>query len=118
MTDLLTIEKREYDALRARIQELEDIVHAGEVVAAIESGESEALPVEMVERLTHGESPVLVWREHRGLTRNELAAACKLAEAAVVAAEASPGCLSLADATLFARVLAVDVEDLAPLSRD
>jgi hypothetical protein len=118
MTDLLTIERREYDALRARLQELEDIVHANRVVASIESGESEALPAEMVERLTHGESPVLVWREHRGLSRRELAVACTLSEAVVIAAEASPECLSLADATLLARALAVDVDDLAPLSRD
>lgn len=37
-------------------------------------GEEEMLPAAMVDRMLAGESPVRVWREHRGLTAQDLAA--------------------------------------------
>jgi DNA-binding XRE family transcriptional regulator len=37
------------------------------------AGEEELIPAEMVMRMVAGESPVRVWREHRGLTMAALA---------------------------------------------
>lgn len=42
--------------------------------AELKRGEGEEyLPAEMVDRLLNGESPLRVWRKHRGLTLDELA---------------------------------------------
>lgn len=118
MGEQVTIERKEYDAMRARLQELEDIVDLRQVEAALAAGETEALPIEMARRLIMGEPPVMVWREYRGLSRAALSEAAGLSEATINAAEADPGGLSLADATHLARALQIDVDDLAPASVD
>lgn len=116
MTDLMTIDRQEYEAMRARLQELEDIVQLRQVDASLATGDTEVVPIETAERLILGEPPVLVWREYRGLTREALSRAAGLPEMTIAAAEQDPGCLSLADAARLARGLAVDIEDLESAS--
>ena len=113
MGDVVTIERREYDTLRARIQELEDIVQMRRVEAAVAAGESEWLPAAMVRRLCEGEPPLLVWREHRGLSQSALAEASGLSLSVIDAVEAGRHRLSLDEAVRLARALAVDLDDLA-----
>ena len=38
----------------------------------------EKIPVEWVDRLLNGEHPIQVWREYRGLSQEQLAAACSV----------------------------------------
>jgi DNA-binding XRE family transcriptional regulator len=113
MGDVVTIDRREYDTLRARIQELEDIVHMRRVEAAVVAGASEWLPATMVRRLCEGEPPLLVWREHRGLSRSALAEVSGLSLATIDAVEAGRHRLTLDEAVRLARALAVDLDDLA-----
>lgn len=113
MGDVVTIERREYETLRARIQELEDIVHMRRVEAAVAAGASEWLPAAMVRRLAAGEPPLLVWREHRGLSRPALALASGLSLAVIEAVEAGRQRLSLDEAARLAQALEIDVADLA-----
>ena len=55
--------------------DLEDMLEDAAATAAFHATrEQESLPGEMVDRLLAGESPVKVWREHRGLTQRALAA--------------------------------------------
>ncbi|HEX5951428.1 MAG TPA: hypothetical protein VFZ96_10540, partial [Actinomycetota bacterium] len=55
--------RRQLEALAARVEDLEDALDAQAVKAAAEPADD--LPVELVERLLTGESPVRIWREHR-----------------------------------------------------
>ena len=57
----------EWSALLERLETLQDIADAKG------AREEESLPVEFVERLLAGESPLRVWRGHRGVTLQALA---------------------------------------------
>lgn len=62
------VPRQDYDALLARIEDLEDIL------AAREASGGEALPMEFARRIIMDEAhPVRVWREYRGLTLRALA---------------------------------------------
>lgn len=43
------------------------------IKAAIERGEEELVPAKLVDALLDGENPIRVWRQHRGLTQQQLA---------------------------------------------
>jgi mRNA interferase RelE/StbE len=75
MTDTVTIPRAEYDAMRSRIEDLDDILagHAARTGAA--------LPHEFAMRIISGEHPVRVWREYRGLSSAGLAESAKVSKA-------------------------------------
>ena len=62
----------EWYALEARLETLEDIKDATAIRQAIDSGQEETVPAELVDRLLDGESPVKVWREYRGINQATL----------------------------------------------
>jgi len=83
-TDTITLSRAEYDALISSLEDAQDLA----VVAAAEAREAalgkdvaraDYLPIELVKRLSAGEHPIRVWRAHRGLTREALAAAAGVA---------------------------------------
>jgi predicted transcriptional regulator len=74
MTDTVTISRVEYQRLVEDSEALRDIDAARDAEMRVASGESEYLPIEMVELLAT-EHPLRVWREYRGLTGQRLAAA-------------------------------------------
>ena len=100
----------EYEALVRAAEDAEDVRAYDEGMAAIEAGE-EMVPGEMVERMIAGESPVKVWREHRGLTQTQLAEKAGLSQAALSNIEAGsrPG---VDAAVLISKALGLDVDDL------
>lgn len=81
MTDeTVTLTRAEYEALIERLEDAEDMLaldRLEERLAAIGPAEAlnDYLPIELVQRLSAGEHPIRVWRAHRGLTREKLAAA-------------------------------------------
>ncbi len=74
MTDTVTIPRAEYDALRARAEDLDDIVAGHAAVTGA------TLPHEFAMRIIAGEHPVRVWREYRGLSAVELAAKAEMSK--------------------------------------
>jgi DNA-binding XRE family transcriptional regulator len=54
---------------------LQDIRDYDVAKAAIQRGEDELVPSEVVYAIMEGESPIKVWREHRGMTQQQLAEA-------------------------------------------
>lgn len=77
--ELVTLSRAEYEALLARLEEATDKA----TVTAAEIGERahgkararrDHVSGELARRLILGESPVRIWREHRGLKASELAA--------------------------------------------
>jgi len=63
--------------------------------------------------LLAGENPLRVWREHRRMTATQLAAAVEITPAHVSKLESGEGQPSVALLTKLAKVLAVQLDDLA-----
>lgn len=64
-----------YLKLAEEAEMLQDIRDYDTVKMAIERGEQEVIPSEITYALLDGENPIRVWREYRGLTQQQLAAA-------------------------------------------
>ena len=93
-----------YDALLARLDDIENVVSGDEPV-----------PMAVVEQLAAGVSPIRVWREHRGLFaggegRDQRGAAVGGGEGG------KDG--SVRTLAALARVLSVDLDDLVPWPQD
>ncbi|MTK12725.1 MAG: helix-turn-helix transcriptional regulator [Clostridiaceae bacterium] len=67
MTDTVTIPRDEYEAMRARIEDLDDIIAAHEAKTGF------TLPHEFAMRIIEGGHPLRVWRDYRGVTAVALA---------------------------------------------
>lgn len=75
MGEMVTIPLDEYRALKLAAEDLEDLRAFDRVSAAIDRGEEELVPGEIVTRMLAGEHPLRVWREYRGMTQVSLAKA-------------------------------------------
>lgn len=75
MGEMVTIPREEYERLVRLAEDAEDAAAVARFRARLAAGEEELVPAAVVDRLLGGESPVRVWREHRGLTQSGLARA-------------------------------------------
>jgi helix-turn-helix protein len=55
--------------------------------ARLEDGSDELIPLEITERRLKGEPALLIWREHRKLTQEQLAKKAKVSRALIAAIE-------------------------------
>src|SRR5271156_3523890 len=67
----MLVDVKAYDAAKARL----------------EDGEDELIPLEITERKLRGEPSLRIWREHRGLTQEQLAKKAKVSRALIAAIE-------------------------------
>ena len=67
-------------AARREAEDAADIAAFEDFKKRLAAGEEELIPSEMVMRMVAGESPVRVWREHRGLTMAALAERAGIAQ--------------------------------------
>jgi hypothetical protein len=102
--------RAEVDALRDRIEELEDIVHARRVAETTPA--ENFLPAALVSRMIEGEHPVRIWREHRKLTLSDLATKANIPKSylSTIESKKKPG--STAAYKALAAALGVAVDDL------
>ena len=70
----------EYLQLLEQAEMLEDIRYYDTAKAALENGEDELIPSEVVFAILDGENPIKVWREHRKLTQQQLADAAGISK--------------------------------------
>jgi DNA-binding XRE family transcriptional regulator len=63
----------EYLQLLDQSELLEDIRDFDSINAAIDRGEEELIPAEVIYAILDGENPIKVWREYRELTQQQLA---------------------------------------------
>ena len=117
-TDTVTLSRAEYEALIEQIEDAEDnafldIVEAREQAIGKERARVDYLSAELVRKLIDGEHPVRVWRSHRGLTREALAAAAGVAPSYLSEIETrrKPG--SFAALAKLAAALCISLDDLA-----
>ena len=104
--------RAEYEALLARVEDLEDALVLRAAAARGPTGDG--LPVALVKRMLAGEHPVRIWREHRGLTARALAAKAKVDAAYLSQIETSKKPGSVKALKALARALGVDLQDLSP----
>ena len=117
MSDTVTLTRAEYAALLARLEDAEDTnVLAAHRERVKEAGEEAALadclPIELVRRMIEGEHPIRIWREHRGLSGQQLAAASGVPQPYIsdIELRKKPG--SLDAFTKLAKALRVKIDDL------
>lgn len=83
--------------------------------AARDAGEEEMLPSALVDRILAGESPVRVWREHRGMTAQALAEAGGITQPYLSQIETGKRAGTLETMAKLAGALGVLVDDLLPI---
>lgn len=76
----------EYEQLREDAEMLQDIRAYDEAKKAVAAGE-ELVPGEVTYALLDGVNPVRVWREHRGMSRKQLAEAAGISAAYLIQIE-------------------------------
>jgi len=101
----------EWEAIRDRLEESEDIRDARTISAAIAAGE-ETYPHEFVKRLSSDESPLKVWREYRKFTLAKLAKVCGVSIPALSQIENSKRTPSVELLVKLSTALCCDMEDL------
>jgi len=116
--ETITLTREEYRALVERIEDAEDLAavaaaEAREAALGKEKARADYLPIELVRRLSDGEHPVRVWRTHRGLSRDALAALAGIAPSYLSEIETrrKPG--SFAALAKLAAALQLSLDDLA-----
>jgi len=91
---------------------LEDIRDYDRLMAEIAAGEQELIPGEVVFALLDGENPIKVWREHRRLTQQQLAAAAGITAPYLSQLERNRRVGTVEVLAAVARALAVSLDDL------
>lgn len=118
MADTITIPRAEYDRLVALAEDAADLAAIEAHEAAKARGEVVYLPDDAVSRILDGEHPLKIFREHRGLTQQELAAAAGVNRSYLAEIETSRKPGSVDALRRLASTLGVTIEDLLPPPED
>lgn len=111
--EMVILPRADYDRLRKIAEAADDAKAAAEVLARVQSGVAETVPGDIVNRLLAGESPIKVWREHRGMTQGQLAAAIGTSKMYLSQIERGERRGSIKMLRGLAGALRVDLDDLA-----
>ncbi len=98
-----------YEAMLDELEMVADIRAYDEVKARNE----ETIPFELTKRMIAGESPIRVWREHRGLTITELARKTSLSRSHLAQVESGKRRGSSDALRAIAAALGRDLDDIA-----
>lgn len=90
----------------------EDVAAFDETRKKLATGEEEFVPAAVANRLLDGESPVRVWREHRGLSGEAVAGRAGITQAYLSQIETGKREGSISTMKNIAGVLGVTVDDL------
>ena len=112
MNEMVTIPKDEYLRLKAIEEDMADLNSAADVLARIKAGTEELIPSAVVDRLLAGDAPLMVWREHRGLSQAELARQSGVNRIQIIDIEAGRKTGSAATLKKLATALQVDMDDI------
>lgn len=112
MNEMVTIPKDEYLRLKAIEEDMADLNSAAEVLAQTKSGTQELIPSAVIDRLLAGDAPLMVWREHRGLSQAELVRQSGANRVQIIDIEAGRKTGSADTLKKLAIALKVDMDDL------
>lgn len=116
MNEMVTIPKDEYLRLKALEEDFADLQNASEILKRLDAGEEELVPGLVVDRLLGGEQPLVVWRQHRGLTQSELARRSGVNRVQIIDIEAGRKTGSVETLRKLASTLDIDIDDLVSTS--
>jgi len=102
----------EYLQLIEEAELLEDIRDFDKASAAIERGDEELIPSEVVYAILDGENPIKVWREYRGLTQQQLADKAKISKPYLSQIETGKRTGTTEILSAIAKVLDVSLEEV------
>ena len=114
MNETVTIPKDEYLRLKAIEEDARDLRSATEALGRIRAGTEELVPSIVVDRLLGGDAPLVVWREHRNLSRTELARRSRVNRVQIIDIESGRKTGSVATLKKLATALRIDLDDLVP----
>lgn len=112
MGEMVTIPIEEYKALQEAAEDLADILASERVKAAVERGDDEYVPAELVNLILAGDSPLRVWREYRGLTQLALSKAAGVSRTQITQIEGGSRGGSVQTLKSLAEHLRITVDDL------
>ena len=102
-----------YRELLEMVQDARDIQDADAALAALSTGEDEAIPGSVATRLLSGdEHPLKIWREYRGFTQESLGNEAGIGKSYVSQIEAGAKMGSTQVLGALAKALKVDIDDL------
>jgi DNA-binding XRE family transcriptional regulator len=105
---LVIVPLAEYEALL----DAADVAAASRIMADIAAGREELIPAAVVDRFLHGENPIRVWREYRGLSGAELAAKAEISAAYLSELETGKKTGGVETLRKLAGALNLDIDDL------
>jgi DNA-binding XRE family transcriptional regulator len=100
---------KDFEQLKHDAEMLDDI----RAYDAAKARKEESFPSEVAGRLIAGESPIRVFREHRGLTQEQLARSAKIARAYLAQIESGRKEGSVSVLRAIAAALKLDLDDIA-----
>ena len=107
---MVVLPEAEYEQLLDRIEDAVD--ELDEIKRKLAVGEEEFIPAEYVYRMLDGENRVLVWREFRELTSNQLAEAAGISQAYLSQIETGRREGSIGTMKKIADALKIGLDDL------
>jgi DNA-binding XRE family transcriptional regulator len=120
--DTVTLTRAEYEALLDCLEDAEDMAALDRLETRLAADPEGALdnylPLAAVERLFAGEHPIAIWREHRGMTREELAASADVPPSCLAAIETRQRAGDFDEVAKLASALRVSLDDIATWLRD
>ena len=111
---MAVLPEAEYRSLAEIAEDRADAEAAERAEARRLAGE-EYVPAALVERLVNGEAGLLVWREYRGLSQQELGNRVGLSKMTISSLERGTRDTSSKNWRALAETLSVDVDDILPL---
>lgn len=108
----------EYRALLELVEDLDDAAALTRFATRHDEGAEATVPAQVIDRLLAGEPPLRVWREHRGMTGVQLAAAVAVTPAHISKLETGKAEPSLSLLRRLARALDVELELLVGTRED
>ena len=103
----------EYLKLIEQAELLEDIRDFDEISAAIERGDEELIPAEVVNAILGGQNPIKIWREYRGPTQQQLADIVRISKPYLSQIEAGKRAGTTDVLAAIAKALDVSLEQVA-----
>ena len=110
--ETVTMPRAEFERLVALLEDAADVAAFDVAQRRLASGDEELLPAHLVDRMLAGESPVRVWRAHRGLAGKDLAAQAGISAPYLAQIEAGQREPSLTVLKALAASLGVGLDDL------
>lgn len=109
---LVILPEAEFLAMRAALEDREDVDAVRAFRRRLAAGEEELIPSEVVNQILDGENKVRVWRNYRNMSARDLAAATGMSAPYISEIESGKKDGSVSAMKKIAEALKVDLDDL------